>query len=398
MTAPLKNSCGSLHSAYGPHHNVRADYAHLPLQIFWTWVTGKGMPLSVSELKRAMRPLPGGWVLLHLIGSWAAIVLALWTGYCGIQSDDGLLMKVAATLICWLVIVNRGRCLQATFHFMSHGSAMPHKIFAPWAARVAFTAPFLYVDWGDYVATHVNEHHHVRVLCTELDPDQRFIRANGFHPGMPEASFWLRVWFRPFAPDYILARFCDALSASMVKATHVHRNYCLCFWGLVIGVCANSGLLLAFVWLYALPAFVLLNHSLWLQLLTEHLWFASSDAIQNQANRYGRLTWGRFQGRSPPCGGLLRWIGWWARLFMCDIPVRLYVYPQDLPNHDFHHRMPLAPYHRIANIRATHEDQAGRFGPLMEVWGFMASLRVIRNHLCRGDQQPFLYFFSHSNN
>lgn len=398
MAARLDDSFGTRYTAHGPRYNVRDDYAHLPFQAFWTWVTGKGRPLPASELDRALRPLSGGWVLCHLLGSWAAIGLALWAGYRGLHADAGLSTAAAATLLCWLVVVNRGRSLQATFHYMSHGSAMPHPGAAPWAARLAFTAPFLYTDWRAYVVTHVNEHHHVRVLCTEVDPDQLFIRANGFHPGMSERAFWWRVWLRPFAPDYILARLRDALRASLVDATPVHRLYCLGFWALVIGACAEWGLLLPMLWLFAVPALVLLNHSLWVQLLTEHLWFAGREPASSQTTHYGGLTWGRFQGRRPPRGGVLAWLGWWTRLLLCDIPVRLYIYPQDLPNHDFHHRLPVAPYHRIADIRATHEDRAGRFGPLREVWGFMATLRVMRDHLCRGDLHPFRFSSTHSVN
>ena len=290
------------------------------------------------------------------------------------------------------MVVNRARSLQACFHYMTHGSVMPSRRLARLAATVAFCTPFFYQSWRAYCRTHVAEHHHLRVLCSEQDPDQRFIAEQGFHPGMREGSFWWRIWLRPFVPTYLAGRLHDAWTASVVEPAPLEKAFRIGAWTLVLAVCAAQGWLGRFVLLFFVPAFVLFQHSLWLQLVTEHLWFARLGAESGTPAGYGRLTWGRFQGRPlPRQGGLFAWAGWWLRLLLCDVPVRLYVYPQDLPNHDFHHRLPVAPYHAIADLRRTSEAQAGRFGPTYEVWGFLATLRVMRDHLCRGDVAPFRF-------
>jgi hypothetical protein len=381
---------GVMYAAHGPRFNVRREYDQLPWQSFWTLVTGKGRLLSAEEKVRAMRPLSTGWTLIQLVASWLLIGLALWIGNRAMSSGSSA-VAVAGVGLNWLIVVNRARSLQASFHYITHGAAMPHRQLAQLAATTTFTAPFLYQGWCAYGESHVNTHHHLRVLCSGDDPDQRFIAENGVGPGMNERTFWWRVWTQPFAPSFLWGQLKDSWLVSFVEPGWPETLYRVIFLG------GTAALALAFGWfgrlllLFWVPAWLLFRHSLWLQLITEHLWFAPRESDAGSAVAYGRLTWGRFQGRPLPRRGLLAWIRWWVALLLCDLPVRLYVYPQDLPNHDFHHRLPLAPYHTIADLRRTCESEAGRFGPSHEVWGFLATLRVLRDHLCYGDSTPFRY-------
>ncbi|NIM40168.1 MAG: hypothetical protein GTO74_02965 [Hydrogenophaga sp.] len=379
-----------VYSAYGPRFNVRQDYDRLLGQRFWTWLTGKGRVLNASERAHAMRPLSNARTLAHLFGSWVAIGLALWIGDRAASSTSAML-AVLGVAACWLVVVNRGRSLQACFHYMTHGAAMPHRGLAQLVATVLFTAPFLYQSWRAYNASHVKTHHHLRVLCSDDDPDQCFIAANGLRPGMPEWAFWLRVWLRPFAPSFIRGQLREGFLHTLIEPDWPERLWRLLVLAVPLGLALAHGWLDRFLLLFWLPVLLLLPHSLWLQLITEHLWFAPRDAQTGTASGYGRLTWGRFQGRPLPRGGLLAWARWWGAALAFDVPVRLYVYPQDLPNHDFHHRFPLAPYHAIADLRRTCEREASRFGPVREVWGFLAGLRMLRDHLCHADAAPFRF-------
>lgn len=379
-----------LYTVHGLRYNVRQEYDRLPWQAFWTWVTGKGRLLAAHELDQAMKPLSTTRTLGHLVGSWLLIGAALAVGDRALSSES-LALVVAGMVCCWLVVVNRGRSLQASFHYMTHGAAMPDRRWACCAATAAFTTPFLYEGWDAYGSSHVSTHHHMRVLCSRDDPDQLFIEENGFRPGMAEHSFWWRVWFRPFAPAFVWRQLRDAWRASVVQPAWPEKMYRVAF------LAGTTALAVQFDWLdrllilFWLPVLVLFRHSLWLQLITEHLWFAPRLSDAGTPAAYGRLTWGRFQGRPLPRGGLVDWLKWWLSLVVFDLPVRLYVYPQDLPNHDYHHRLPLAPYHIIADLRRTCEVEPGRFGPSYEVWGFVATLRVLRDHLCRGDSTPFRF-------
>jgi hypothetical protein len=379
-----------LYAAHGLRYNVRQEYDRLPWQGFWTWVTGKGRVLGSHEMDQAMQPLPASRTLWHLLGSWLLIGAALWTGDRALESESPAL-AVAGVLLCWLTVVNRGRTLQASFHYMTHGAAMPDRTWASRAATAAFTTPFLYEGWEAYGRSHVSTHHHMRVLCSADDPDQRFIEENGFRQGMGERSFWWRVWMRPFSPAFVWRQLTGGWHATVVQPAWPEKTYRVAFLAGTALLAAHFDWLGRLVILFWVPAIALFKHSLWLQLITEHLWFSPRLSDAGTPIAYGRLTWGRFQGRPLPREGVAGWLRWWLSLLVFDLPVRLYVYPQDLPNHDFHHRLPLAPYHTIADLRRTCECEVGRFGPSYEVWGFLATLRVLRDHLCHGDSTPFRF-------
>ena len=372
------------YSQYGPRGNVRAAYRRLPCQWFWTWVTGKGIPLSAERYKAALQPASSSRVALHLLWSWTIIGVAIVLGWRCVESQFYLGIP-----LCWLLIVNRARSLQATFHYMTHGAAMPNRGLARLMATVLFTTPFFYAGWERYGKSHVQTHHHLRVLCSAADPDQQFIARHGFRPGMGELSFWARIWLTPFKPDYLFHQAREALHESVVQSSAIEFCYRFAFWSAVVASMALTHHLCDFVFFLLIPVFILFQHSLWLQLITEHLWFSSSTTGSRTPYDYGKLTFGRFQGRVPPRAGVLAWTTWIAKLVMFDVPVRLYIYPQDLPNHDFHHRMPLVSYFQLADVRATLESEIGRFGPMYESWGFMSTVRMMRDRLCYNKMASF---------
>ncbi|KQP20516.1 hypothetical protein [Pseudorhodoferax sp. Leaf267] len=306
-----------LYTAHGLRYNVRQEYDQLPWQVFWTWVTGKGRLLAAHELDQAMRPLSASRTLWHLVGSWQLIVAALWIGDRALASGS-LALAVAGVVFCWLVVVNRGRTLQASFHYMTHGAAMPDRRWARRAATAAFSTPFLYQGWDAYSNSHVSTHHHMRVLCSPDDPDQLFIEENGLRPGMAERSFWWRVWFRPFAPAFVWHQLRDAWLASVVQPAWPEKAYRVAFLVGTTALAAQFDWLDRLLILFWLPVLVLLRHSLWLQLITEHLWFSPRLNDAGTPVAYGRLTWGG--SRADRCLGAALRAGctggsrWWCSI------------------------------------------------------------------------------------
>ncbi|MFJ4375595.1 hypothetical protein ACIP1T_23680 [Pseudomonas japonica] len=374
---------------YGPRGNVRASYAHLPLQPLWTWLTGKGLAQPAEDLKARMDKTGEAFLLVHLLFTWACMIGLVLLGQAVLDGAFHPLLALLLVLGAWVLMVNRLRSMQATFHYLTHGAVLKDKARAQRYARFFLTTPLLYQDWDTYNQSHVREHHNIHVLCTDIDPDQRFIEAQGFHPGMSELAYWWRVIATPFRPTYLLRQWRATLNDCFVRPPRTEVLFRLAFWGVLLAVLWATGSLAAFGLIYLIPRAVLFEHSMWLQLFTEHLWFYQREAGRGDKPHYGRLTWGRFQGRTPPDGGIAAWAGWLLKGLLLDVPVRLYVYPQDLPNHDAHHRRPNVHYRHIANYRASVEEQASSYGPFLEVWGFMAGLYLIRDHLCRGVREPF---------
>jgi len=374
---------------YGPQGDVRASYAHLPGQGFWTWLTGKGLPLSSERLAQVPNENSERFLIAHLLFTWAVMIALVLLGQFVLQGSLPLAASVALVVVGWVLMVNRLRSMQATFHYLTHGAVLKNKTRARHYARLFLTTPLLYQDWDTYSQSHVREHHNINVLCGDKDPDQQFILQQGFYPGMPESLFWWRAFCTPFRPLYLLRQWRATGLDNLVRPRLPEIAFRLVFWGLLLsGLWAVDGLL-AFALMYGIPRAVLFEHSMWLQLFTEHLWFYRRDPQRDDKAHYGRLTWGRFQGRRPPQSGVFAHAAWLAKALFLDIPVRLYVYPQDLPNHDAHHRRPNVHYRHIANYRASVEHQPSVYGPYLEVWGFMAGLYLIRDHLCRGVTEPF---------
>ncbi|MHC8373995.1 hypothetical protein ACYZT2_25345 [Pseudomonas sp. MDT1-85] len=379
----------TLYCQYGPQGDVRASYAHLPFQGFWTWLTGKGQALAPEALKSAVNESGERFLVAHLLFTWGVMIALVMLGHSVLEGAFATGTSVVLVLVGWVLMVNRLRSMQATFHYLTHGAVLKDKARAQRYARLFLTTPLLYQDWDTYNQSHVREHHNIHVLCSDTDPDQRFIREQGFYPGMPEPVYWWRVCCTPFRPVYLMRQWRGTLLDSFVRLDRREALFRGCFWGVLLTLLWATGGLQAFGLMYVIPRAVLFEHSMWLQLFTEHLWFYHRDARSTEKSHYGRLTWGRFQGRTPPERGVIAQAAWVLKCALYDLPVRLYVYPQDLPNHDAHHRRPNVHYRHIANYRASVEQQPSPYGPFLEVWGFMAGLYLIRDHLCRGVVEPF---------
>ncbi len=143
-----------------------------------------------------------------------------------------------------------------------------------------------------------------------------------------------------------------------------------------------------------MPLFLVTQLSSWLQHTTEHLWFAEKPDDVSTFVYYGSLTWGRFLGRPYPhharglSGAGLR-IRWWLCALLVDLPVKLFSFMQDLPSHDFHHRSPKVNFWSISRERAAHEGRPSKFGPMTETWSLLESWRIVRDHVCYGESDPF---------
>lgn len=374
---------------YGPQGNLRAAYARLPFQPLWTWLTGKGQAQPADVLKQRMEQTGERFLLAHLLFTWTVMIGLVLLGKAVLEGAFHPLLSVLLVLAAWVLMVNRLRSMQATFHYLTHGAVLKDKARAQRYARLFLSTPLLYQDWDTYNQSHVREHHNIHVLCTDIDPDQRFIQAQGFYPGMPELAYWWRVICTPFRPAYLLRQWRATLHDCFVRPPRDEVRFRLAFWAVLLVLLWATDSLMAFALIYGIPRAVLFEHSMWLQLFTEHLWFYQREDGRADKPHYGRLTWGRFQGRTPPSGGVVAWSTWLLKALLLDVPVRLYVYPQDLPNHDAHHRRPNVHYRHIANYRASIEGQPSSYGPFLEVWGFMAGLYLIRDHMCRGVREPF---------
>ncbi|MFN6268493.1 MAG: fatty acid desaturase [Alphaproteobacteria bacterium] len=381
------------YSRYGYGLDVRATYAHLPFQALWTWITGKS--LWDREPRRPRQTWLTEWQLCsQVLWSWSVVIACVIAGSYAFHSSWPIWAKIAVYVPVWILVTNRTRGLLHTFHYTNHGASIENMRRARWLGTLFMSIPILHTSWRNYHQIHAEVHHATNDLCTDRDPDQQFMTQHGFHRGMPEWEYWSRLVYAPFLPKNVWADFRFRLEQNFLKATPLEIGMRVAYWAVFFALAIHFDVLLELGLFFFLPLILLTQHSSWLQHITEHLWFPVVPEGTSRFVKVGSLTWGRFLGRPHPGKGsgvvhMLKLVRWWALVFLVDIPLRLYSFMQDLPSHDFHHRSPRVNFWSIARERAAAEGRVSKYGPMTETWGLFESLLIMRDHLCRGQHDPF---------
>lgn len=385
---------GTRYSKYAKYKNVRESYSHLPCQFFWTWLTGKS--LCKNSVIQSNRTSLKEWQLwLQLLLSWGIIGLSLWISI-SIFNNDSLstFIKLIIYIPCLLLITNRTRALLHTFHYASHGAVLKDMKKAKWYATYFMSIPILHLSWDEYRIIHGIKHHAKKTLCTDQDPDQQFMSAHGFHLGMSHNEFWTKLFLAPLHPIRIWEHIKFRLSHNFILPNRKEKIFRVSFWVFFVLLAYMSGIIIELTLFYLIPLLFITQIASWIQHVSEHLWF--SKKIENIPENvyYASLTWGRFLGRPYPHSnkGFLKVtqvFKWWLLIFLVDIPIKLFVFMQDLPSHDFHHRRPGINFWHIMEQRAAYENCLSHFGPMTETWGLLESFYILRDHLCFNQSDPF---------
>jgi len=389
----LSDSYKTLKSKYGYKKiDVRATYQHLPFQFFWTWVTGKalvtGIPKKPSETLLSM-------IQFHsqIVWSWSVIFLSIYIGanYSGDYWDS-----LAVSIIAIVLVTNRTRGLLHTFHYTIHGASISNRRYAKWIAKYFLNIPIMHTPWSQYQKLHVIDHHKPDDLCTDRDPDQLFMIAHGFRPKMGEFEFWFKLIFSPFNPARIIDHLIFRFKSNFVNAELTEIIPRTIYWILFFSIGIYFDILYILAIYYLFPLFIVTQYSSYLQHIIEHLWFPVKQKDIPAKVFNASLTWGRFLGRpfpiledSPHWNHYLNLLTWWLQVFVIDIPIRVFSYMQDLPSHDFHHRSPGINFWAIPYERANSENRESPWGPMTETWSITESILILRDHLVRGESDPF---------
>jgi hypothetical protein len=390
MSFHSQPTTSSMVSRYGYGSiDVRATYAHLPCQRFWTWLTGKALPSGPPRPPRGtLYPSVTAFVL-ETLKSYALLAAALALGVC----NNNLLIQAA----CIVVVMNRTRKLLHQFHYTSHGAALANMKVARRLATFFLSLPIMHTTWDEYLKIHVRNHHGMRMLCTDDDPDQKFVVAHGFRRIMSERAFWLAVLLPAFAPHHIAANIWFRVRQNFIVPPLSESLPRTLYWLALFTIVTVLDGWAKFSVFFLFPLFILTQYSSYLQHVTEHLWFAERPAGWTIKQHVASLTWGRFLGRpyphrnpnEPRIQHTVHLLTWWLKIFLFDLPTRVFFFMQDLSSHDFHHRIPGVCFRVIAQERANWEQQPGQWGPMTETWSMWESLLVLRDHLVHGCREPF---------
>lgn len=367
--------------------DVRKTFAHLPFQWFWNWVSGKTLPNNKPRL--AEQTWLKGWqVLLQLGWSWGLIFLSILAA----SQTGSFIIKCLALIL----VTNRTRALLHTFHYTRHGALMNNKRIAQFIAKYFISIPILHTAWEEYKTIHVRKHHHYQVLCTNLDPDQQFMICHGFKPRMTQKEFWYCVLVKPFLPKHIGQYIYGRIKQNYVTPPLSERLMRGLFMAVLLSMSLYYGCLSTVLIYYLFPLLVLNQFSSYYQHITEHLWFPPKFKKINPFIYYASLTWGRFLGRPYPNRkdySLLTYVAhcayWFLKVLVIDVPTRVLFMMQDLSSHDFHHREPKMNFWAISQERSNSEHKPSQWGPMTETWSLGESIKILRDHLVKGQSDPF---------
>ena len=308
----------------------------------WTWWSR----LAVALVWLTLSTLASGWLVEQSPPWWLLIPLP------------------------WLVATSVMQTLQTNFlHHASHGNLSGKQRFDQLISE-ALSVLILYRPFAAYQPDHLL--HHGRLGLVD-DVDLQFIVRLGFVPGMSRHFYWGQFWRTIFSPGFHGRWILSRLRANFVTASPLRRAAAVAYSGGLVLIATWVGawtLLLA--WL--VPIFVLLQISLFLQLVTEHTWVRRPD--KNVRASIASLTYDRYFGEPlPRNNAAYGWTVWWLRFAFIHLPSRMLVAPGDLANHSWHHRHPLAralwpnaAYARRDDLTSGHQG----WPAYTEIWGVRA--------------------------
>ncbi|UZJ61912.1 hypothetical protein OKW98_09465 [Pseudomonas sp. KU26590] len=389
----MENNFETRYTKYGYGVNVRKSYEHLPFQGFWTWVTGKSLNSAAPKHARETL-LTQPQLILQISWGYAVFFASVIIGKIILDADISWMLKVLYSLPIFCMIVNRSRGLLHTSHYVIHGAVLRSKTLSRFYYKWLLSIPVLHTPWDEYMKIHVVKHHGLGTFSTEHDVDQVFMTKHGFYNGMREPEFWLKIFLAPFHPLRIYEHIRFRILVNFIVCNWNERLCRATYWFILITVAYASGYFESFLIYYVGSILVVTQFSSWIQHITEHQWFGVNRLNWPKHVFYGSLTWGRFFGSPYPVKAegwrfAFMFCKWVLKVTFIDIPLRLFAYMQDLPSHDFHHRFPAVGFWSIAPERAAHENKPSRYGPMTETWSMKEGILIARDHLCRGQSDPF---------
>lgn len=383
------------YSRHGHGIDVRQTFAHLPMQPFWTWLTGKS--LWPHKPRRPQQTWLSEWQLwLQILWGYSVIIGSIVAASLVWNASWPIWQAMPVYVVAWILVVNRTRGLLHTFHYTNHGATIADMKRARTIATCFLSVPIMHTSWRNYHRLHAQVHHGSNSLCTDTDPDQQFMTQHGFYRGMSERRFWTLLVVAPLFPSNIWGHIKFRLEENFIKAEPFEIVLRTGYWLIFATLVTYFQVWMEILLFLFLPLFFLTQISSWIQHTTEHLWFPERPEGSALHVFVGAMTWGRFFGRPYPAAGVSfrapKILFWWLSALLMDLPIRLFSFMQDLSCHDFHHRSPRVNFWSISQERRANEGLPSKFGPMTETWSVWESWLVLRDHLCRGDYDPFGVF------
>jgi hypothetical protein len=225
----------------------------------------------------------------------------------------------------------------------------------------------------------------------------QFLWHLGFRAGMDKHKLWKKYIMTLFSPYFHFIFLKARIKTNLVAPSWGRKTVAVLFLLIPFVIGYYTSFMVVF-WAWYFPLFYLYHIASLMQFSSEHFWLKETNSIgkvhssetKQLISRSKRLTVGRFCGERVPQTKnksifefTILWSIWWFRMFFYHLPIRLFVLPGDLPQHDWHHRCGFgadwanAVYARQAMIQDLRPDEE----PFVEVWGFTNAIDLVFTHL-----------------
>lgn len=237
-------------------------------------------------------------------------------------------------------------------------------------------------NFSDYKDHHL-AHHSPKHLLTLKDETATDLQDMRLTPGLPYPQLVRNLWLGLVSP-FNHMRWNFVRIAQCFFSNHPwHNIISLVFWSATISLLYGHGLLTAFSFSYLLPLFTFYNICRVLRLVVEHCW-PEKSSLENRDMAFVALsTKACFCGELAPeltdsrLKNFIYLTGFSLKLFLFHGVLRALILPGDTPNHDLHHRRPLADW---ANAETAREKdyQSGCEGfpyNYQHIWGIPMAIK-----------------------
>ena len=353
---------------------VRKTGNDLPLQFFWTWLSGVQTKSSVGRIHRTP--------FLQVLDSIGGFLAAIFFGHLALKAGGFWIFLVPLML---LFALGRARkCHMTIVHQAVHDQLFQIKHIRLRKSLNRFVAELIGVliwipDFKAYRASHAVSHHNHKETATPrdqdgkevftlgslqkekiavfssmeletatpLDQDGKEVFLMGFLPGRPRKYYWRLMLKIVRSPKFYLADLVKRARYSLIVAPWYRRLASAVFLCGLIFIATSYSAWPTLLLLYVIPVFPLFRLSGLLQVLSEHMWGTQMHLIGNK-DRVPMVCQGRFLFDEVPSRDLplSRWLlatlKWWIRV-PYHLVIRACVLCGDLQVHNDHHFHPRSP-------------------------------------------------------
>ncbi|MFK0311803.1 fatty acid desaturase [Pseudomonas sp. NPDC090233] len=358
---------------------IRESYSALPLQAFWTWLTGK--ELRGRQPRWSTSPVECLiWSCIWLLGGFAASLLVVLEDYHPLWLIPSVIFTAGGARYIVATIIHHA------VHHTLFASPLKNRILSEILSTITVVQPY-----DIYRQFHVFEHHGSD-FSTTGDQDLAAIYRMGLTPGKTVAELKMILFLQCINPVFHLKFLFGRLKSNLIGPPLYRILMSVAWFGALTALAQTIGIE-AFCLAVLLPLVLVYQVCSILHLVTEHVWVIRK-AGETVKSSHVNNSLGRFCGEATPCGSSWvtltpMWVLWTVRHLFWHLPCRILFVQGSLAVHDWHHRHG-GKRNWPDSIQAREEEiikhaNAGEYS-YTDIWGFANALEYTLSGISNSEE------------